>query len=51
VLYSCASTAKYNLTDASLPRFYQMKNMLLVAAAEGDWYEGVRWRMKAEKLW
>ncbi|KAK5174637.1 uncharacterized protein LTR77_001719 [Saxophila tyrrhenica] len=47
----CVSVAKLNLTDPTLPRFYQMKNMILLATAEEDWYEAVKWRKKTETLW
>ncbi|KAK5131178.1 hypothetical protein LTR08_001264 [Meristemomyces frigidus] len=33
-LEQCIELCKYNLTDPTVPRYYQIKNLLLIAGAE-----------------
>ncbi|KAK4902763.1 hypothetical protein LTR27_000702 [Elasticomyces elasticus] len=40
--------AKYNLTDPTLPAYFQVKNLLLIACAEDEWYPAERCRLQAE---
>lgn len=43
--------AKYNLTEPTLPRYHQMKNMILIVAAEEDWEEAEHYRLQAEAIY
>lgn len=43
--------ARLNLTDPNLSRYYRMKNLLLVAGAEDDWYERERSRRDIVEIW
>lgn len=47
----CIQLAKDNLTDPTLPRYYRMKNLLLVASSEDDWYVAERCRLEVEQIW
>lgn len=47
----CISIARYNLTDPTLPRYYRMKNLLLIASASQDWYEAERIRERVGRIW
>jgi len=43
--------ARYNLTDPTLPRFYQIQNRILFCSAEADWYIAERCRIEAEQFY
>ncbi|KAK3726054.1 hypothetical protein LTR37_000202 [Vermiconidia calcicola] len=43
--------AKYNLTEPTLPRYHQIKNMILIVAAEEDWDEAEHYRLRAEAIY
>ena len=47
----CIEQAKDNLNDPTLSRYYRMTNLLLIACAENDWYEGERYHRQAEYVW
>ncbi|KAF7194236.1 hypothetical protein HII31_04473 [Pseudocercospora fuligena] len=40
--------AKYNLTDLHVPRYWQIKNCILVAYGTDDWYEAEEYRDAGE---
>ncbi|KAK5676818.1 hypothetical protein LTS10_010582 [Elasticomyces elasticus] len=46
----CLSVIRYNLTDPTLPRYYQIKNLMLYVAAEDNWYPAERRRLEAERI-
>lgn len=46
----CIALARYTLTDLTLPRDHRMKNLLLIAWAENDWYEAERCRREAWEI-
>ncbi|KAK6434274.1 hypothetical protein LTR95_009538 [Oleoguttula sp. CCFEE 5521] len=45
------AAAQENLADIYIPRYWRMKNMLLVAAALDDWYPAERMRLEIEGWW
>lgn len=47
----CIELAEHHLTRLNLPRYYRMKNLLLIAAAEDDWYRAERIRLQVEQIW
>nr|OQO23952.1 hypothetical protein B0A51_12900 [Rachicladosporium sp. CCFEE 5018] len=47
----CLNEARANLTDPTLPLFWELKNMLLVAVLHEHWYAGQRVRHRIEKLY
>lgn len=38
-LEKAVEVAKYNLTDPTLPRYWQVKNCILIVCASTDWDE------------
>nr|OQO21865.1 hypothetical protein B0A51_13983 [Rachicladosporium sp. CCFEE 5018] len=47
----CLNEARANLTDPTLPIFWQLQNVLLVAVSLEDWYAGQRVRHRIETLY
>ncbi|KAK6397504.1 hypothetical protein LTR65_006481 [Meristemomyces frigidus] len=47
----CIELAEHNLTNPTLPRYHQMKNLILIAGAEADWYAAERCRRRTEDIW
>ncbi|KAK5703057.1 hypothetical protein LTR97_004003 [Elasticomyces elasticus] len=46
----CIEAARYTLNDPTLPRYYHIKSLLLIANAEEDWYPAERCRREAEDV-
>ncbi|KAK5730313.1 hypothetical protein LTR15_000250 [Elasticomyces elasticus] len=47
----CIEAARYTLNDPTLPRYYHVKTLLLIANAEEDWYPAERCRREAEDVY
>ena len=47
----CIGAAKYNITDPVMPRYHQMKNLILIVAALDGWEEADRYLEKAETIY
>ncbi|KAK4893272.1 hypothetical protein LTR27_008395 [Elasticomyces elasticus] len=47
----CIEAARYTLNDPTLPRYYHIKTLLLIANAEENWYPAKRCRREAEDVY
>ena len=47
----CIRHARYTLTDPFLPRYWIVKNLVLIANVSNDWYDAEEWRRQAEHAW
>lgn len=47
----CIAAARHNLIQPNLPRYHQMKNLILIACAEDDWDAAEGCQLKAERIW
>ncbi|CAK3835661.1 Hypothetical predicted protein [Lecanosticta acicola] len=45
------AAAKRNLTDTSLPRYWQVRNCILIINAKDDWHVAEDYRKAAEEVW
>lgn len=42
---------RYNLTDPTLPRYFQIKNLILIVSSEHDWAAAEQRRLEAERVY
>ncbi|KAK5164554.1 uncharacterized protein LTR77_009760 [Saxophila tyrrhenica] len=47
----CIEAAKYNLTDRTLPRYFKMRNRMLIIAASEDWDEAEKFLLETEAIY
>lgn len=47
----CIRATRFNLTNLAVPRYHQVKNLILIACAEDDWDEPEECRLEVERIW
>lgn len=50
-LHDTNTPNRYNLTDPTLPRYFQIKNRILIVSAEHDWAVAEQYRIQSERIY